>query len=244
MDSSEQKRLYFSERRICTSGTINALAERDAYICRWHLRKSRILALVSNVVPTRISSQSSRHCWKSPLPHVSALIQRDFGYVLGVQQTKQLPHVAKVDLVSQLGVISGSIIEQSWTTCFLSAKDLESEPAREAVQSGKEGQLAQTLRRCSAGYLKYRQCVLEECESRVISNTAPYHNTRCRTSVAVHNAAVQHPLSPVSSDSNPTTVVWQTDAIDHVGPSYPPASNGHISALQFFGFVQHDYRFT
>ncbi|UYV71761.1 hypothetical protein LAZ67_9000297 [Cordylochernes scorpioides] len=29
----------------------------------------------------------------------SALIQRDFGCVLGVQQTKQLPHDAKVDLV-------------------------------------------------------------------------------------------------------------------------------------------------
>ena len=37
-------------------------------------------------------------------------------------------------------------------------------------------------------------------------------------------------------------VQWCTEvnAIDHVGPSYPPASNGHISALQLFGFVQHD----
>ncbi|GFS84375.1 hypothetical protein TNCV_4605841 [Trichonephila clavipes] len=41
-------------------------------------------------------------------------------------------------------------------------------------------------------------------------------------------------------------VKWCTevDAIDHVGPSYPPASNGHISALQLFGFVQHDYQFS
>ncbi|GFW27807.1 hypothetical protein TNCV_766881 [Trichonephila clavipes] len=41
-------------------------------------------------------------------------------------------------------------------------------------------------------------------------------------------------------------VKWCTevDAIDHVGPSYPPASNSHISALQLFGFVQHDYRFS
>ncbi|GFY25626.1 hypothetical protein TNCV_2487461 [Trichonephila clavipes] len=31
----------------------------------------------------------------------------------------------------------------------------------------KEGQLAPTLRRCSAGYLKYQQCVLEECESEI-----------------------------------------------------------------------------
>ncbi|GFV14071.1 uncharacterized protein TNCV_525471 [Trichonephila clavipes] len=49
------------------------------------------------------SSQSSRHCWRSPLPHASALIQSDFGCVLGVQKTKQLPHVAKVDLVCNLG---------------------------------------------------------------------------------------------------------------------------------------------
>ncbi|GFW85535.1 hypothetical protein TNCV_851871 [Trichonephila clavipes] len=42
-----------------------------------------------------------------------------------------------------------------------------------------------------------------------------------------------------------TQVKWCTgvDTIDHVGPSYPRASNGHISALQLFGFVQHDYRF-
>ncbi|GFV28417.1 hypothetical protein TNCV_5071851 [Trichonephila clavipes] len=40
---------------------------------------------------------------RSPLSHASALIQRDFGCVLGVHQTKKLPHVAKVDLVWQLG---------------------------------------------------------------------------------------------------------------------------------------------
>ncbi|GFV36282.1 uncharacterized protein TNCV_2233291 [Trichonephila clavipes] len=57
-----------------------------------------------SVVPTRISRQSSRHCWRSPLPHASALVQRNFGSVLGVQQTKLLPHVAKLDLVWQLGV--------------------------------------------------------------------------------------------------------------------------------------------
>ncbi|GFV92884.1 hypothetical protein TNCV_1692771 [Trichonephila clavipes] len=56
------------------------------------------------MVPARISSQSSRHPWRSPLPYASALIQRDFGYVLGVQQTKQLQHVAKVNLrASQTG---------------------------------------------------------------------------------------------------------------------------------------------
>ncbi|GFW29176.1 hypothetical protein TNCV_4132521 [Trichonephila clavipes] len=59
----------------------------------------RRCGVVASVVPARISSQSSRHCWRSPLPHASALIQRDFGCVLGAQQTKQLPYVAKVDLV-------------------------------------------------------------------------------------------------------------------------------------------------
>ncbi|GFX35167.1 hypothetical protein TNCV_2331071 [Trichonephila clavipes] len=40
-------------------------------------------------------------------------------------------------------------------------------------------------------------------------------------------------------------VKWCTevDVINHVGLSYPPASNGHISALQLFGFVQQGYRF-
>ncbi|GFY31154.1 uncharacterized protein TNCV_4360611 [Trichonephila clavipes] len=102
--------------------------------------------------------------------------------------------------------------------------------------------------------------------ARVISNTAPYHNTRRRTSEAVYNTAIQHPLFKVSPDSNPIIVVLQTDAaevsvkggdvcgsasrgctevdaMDHVGPSFPPASSGHVSALQFFGFIQHDYRF-
>ncbi|GFY28703.1 hypothetical protein TNCV_3440701 [Trichonephila clavipes] len=32
---------------------------------------------------------------------------------------------------------------------------------------GKEGQLVTTPRRCSAGCLKYQQCVLEECESDI-----------------------------------------------------------------------------
>ncbi|GFU64548.1 hypothetical protein TNCV_304871 [Trichonephila clavipes] len=103
-----------------------------------------------------------------------------------MQQNNQLPHFAKADL------------------------DLESEPAREVTQSddrrrtfgqcvprvithylveiwlwpspeGKEGQLAQTPRTCSTGCLKYRQCVLEECESDIQYH--PYQNTRCRTSV-------------------------------------------------------------
>lgn len=51
--------------------------------------------------------------------------------------------------------------------------------------------------------------------------------------------------SPPCAQSAYQHVTWCTEvnAIDHVGPSYPPASNGHISALQLFGFVQHDQRF-
>ncbi|GFW42793.1 hypothetical protein TNCV_473831 [Trichonephila clavipes] len=92
--------------------------------------------LAPSVAPARISSQSSRHCWRSPLPHASALVQRDFRCVLGVQQTKQIPHVARVNLLRQLGVQFGSIVEQAWITCFVSAKDSKIHPAMEAVQSG------------------------------------------------------------------------------------------------------------
>ncbi|GFV49018.1 hypothetical protein TNCV_5065021 [Trichonephila clavipes] len=150
----------------------------------------------------RISRQSNRRCWRSPQPRATALVQRDFGCVLGVQQTKQLPHVAKVDLVWQLGVKSGSIVDQLWTPCFLSLKDPESAPARETIQSGdcrrsfgqcvprvvthypveiwlwsnpeaKEEQLDPTPRICSAGCLKYRQYVLEKCESDIQNRPIP-----------------------------------------------------------------------
>ncbi|GFX46272.1 hypothetical protein TNCV_1372141 [Trichonephila clavipes] len=85
----------FSVDRVISRGFENVWLPRspDLNPCDFYL-----------VVPARISSQSSRHSWRSPLPHVSALIERDFGCVLGEQQTKQLPHVAKVNLVWQLGV--------------------------------------------------------------------------------------------------------------------------------------------
>ncbi|GFS72458.1 hypothetical protein TNCV_2116081 [Trichonephila clavipes] len=79
---------------LCPSGPLGACFKRP-------MNKP---ALHYSVVPDRISSQSSRHCWRSPMPHASALIPRDFGCVLGEQQTKQLPHITKVDLVWQLGV--------------------------------------------------------------------------------------------------------------------------------------------
>ncbi|GFU44242.1 hypothetical protein TNCV_2151961 [Trichonephila clavipes] len=98
------------------------------------LRKSQMLHKTSDavfrrkscVVPARISSQSNRHGWRSPLPHASALIQGDFGCVLGVQQTKQLPHVAKVVLVWQLGCY----LCQSLNNHGPHVKDPEREPAR------------------------------------------------------------------------------------------------------------------
>ena len=81
---------------------------------------------------------------------------------------------------SWFGIAAEAIVEQPWIICFLSAKDPESEPAREAVQSGdwrrtleqrlprvvayypvevllwaslegKESQLVPTFRRCSVG---------------------------------------------------------------------------------------------
>ncbi|GFT83852.1 hypothetical protein TNCV_2019711 [Trichonephila clavipes] len=79
----------------------------DNSVSSWKLGSSSgdslpYLQTGTGVVPARISSQSSRHCWRSLLPHASALNQRDFGCVLGLQQTRQLPHVAKVDLMWQL----------------------------------------------------------------------------------------------------------------------------------------------
>ncbi|GFU89908.1 hypothetical protein TNCV_163931 [Trichonephila clavipes] len=58
-----------------------------------------------------------------------------------------------------------------------------------------EGQLAPTPRRCSAGCLKYWQCVLEKCGD---INTAHTIIPGAKISVAVHNAAVQHPSHGVS----------------------------------------------
>ncbi|GFU96874.1 hypothetical protein TNCV_3979371 [Trichonephila clavipes] len=142
------------------------------------------------VVPAKNRSRSSRHCWRSPLPHTSALIQGDFGCVLGVQQIKQLPHVAEVDLVWQLRCNLGQSLSNRGPHVFYQRK------IRRARQTeSNEGQLDPTSRRCSAGCLKYRQCVLEECEGDI--RYTPYHTTRCGASVAMHNAAVQHPLHGV-----------------------------------------------
>ncbi|GFU72959.1 uncharacterized protein TNCV_4636931 [Trichonephila clavipes] len=157
------------------------------------------------------------------------------------RQTKQLPHVAKVDLTQIIaprrwGYNLGQSLSNHGPHIFYRRKIwrasrlekqfnlvIDEELLDNACHvwsrleiwlwqspEGKEGQLSPTPQRCSAACLKYRQCVLEERESDIQS--APYHNTRCRTSVVVHNAAVQHPLSTVSPDSNLTIVMLQTDA--------------------------------
>ncbi|GFY25958.1 hypothetical protein TNCV_1917081 [Trichonephila clavipes] len=55
---------------------------------------------------------------------------------------------------------------------------------------------------------------------------------------------LSYPSPPCAQFACPH-VKWCTkvDAIDLVGSSSPPTSNGHISALQLFDFVQQDYRF-
>ncbi|GFX68949.1 hypothetical protein TNCV_683081 [Trichonephila clavipes] len=111
------------------------------------------------MVPARISSQSSRRCWRSLLPYASALIQRDFGCVLGVQQTKQLPHVDKVDLIRrasrpgrQFNLVIGE--EPLDNACHVWSRIIL---LKYGCGQGKKRQLAPTPRRCSAGCLKYRQ---------------------------------------------------------------------------------------
>ncbi|GFY34157.1 uncharacterized protein TNCV_2504601 [Trichonephila clavipes] len=83
-------------------------------------------------IPARISSQSSRHCCRSSVPHALALIQRDFGCVLGVQQTKQLPHVAKTDLMWPLGCNLGQSLSSHGPHAFYQRN------IRRASQPGKQ----------------------------------------------------------------------------------------------------------
>ncbi|GFX88020.1 hypothetical protein TNCV_5043561 [Trichonephila clavipes] len=87
---------------------LSSYRSRDICVPNILVNKYILLALESltnySVVPANISSQCSSHCWRSPLPQASALIQRDFGCVHGVQLAKQLPHIAKVDLVWHLEV--------------------------------------------------------------------------------------------------------------------------------------------
>ncbi|GFV34282.1 hypothetical protein TNCV_992031 [Trichonephila clavipes] len=71
------------------------------------------------------------------------------------------------------------------------------------------GPRATTPHRCSAGCSVHRQCVLEE-RVAVKYNTTRNHNTRCRTNVAMHNAAVQQLLTTVSPNTNPTIVMLQS----------------------------------
>ncbi|GFW73229.1 hypothetical protein TNCV_2798931 [Trichonephila clavipes] len=84
----------------------------------------------------------------------------------GTAETKQLPHVAKVDMVWQVGAQAGQYVS-GVVTHYPVEIWLWSSP------EGKEGQLAPTFRRCSAGCLKYRQYVVEEYESDIQYHSVP-----------------------------------------------------------------------
>ncbi|GFV71216.1 uncharacterized protein TNCV_2429631 [Trichonephila clavipes] len=139
------------------------------------------------MIPARISSQISRHCWTSQLSHASALIQRDFRCVLLVKQTKKLPHVVKVDLRARWSGKQSNLVN-------------DEEPLDNASHVWSQIIL-----------LKYGCGQALKRSARVISNTTPYHTRRGRTSLAVHNATVQRPLCKMCPDSNPTIVVFETD---------------------------------
>ncbi|GFY31451.1 hypothetical protein TNCV_4990101 [Trichonephila clavipes] len=49
-------------------------------------------------------------------------------------------------------------------------------------------------------------------DAAVKFNTTPNHDSGCRTSVAMHNATVQHPLTMASPNSNLTIIMWQAEA--------------------------------
>ncbi|GFV29728.1 hypothetical protein TNCV_3668201 [Trichonephila clavipes] len=70
---------------------------------------------------------------------------------------------------------------------------------------------ALTLRQCLFGKTeeRYHQPI---DRSRLAPATRLQRSVGQRTSMVVHNTAVQHPLSTVSPESNPTIVVLQTDA--------------------------------
>ncbi|GFX28274.1 uncharacterized protein TNCV_1125281 [Trichonephila clavipes] len=88
----------------------------------------------SCVVPARISSQSSRHCCRLPLPHASALIQRYFGCVLGYSRPNSFHTLPKLIWCGSWRCNLGQLLSNHGP--LLSAKDPEREPARETIQSG------------------------------------------------------------------------------------------------------------
>ncbi|GFW43024.1 uncharacterized protein TNCV_1474201 [Trichonephila clavipes] len=161
--------------------------------------KVRRTLLFQSVVPARISSQSSRHCWRSPLPHASALIQRDFGYSrprsfhtlpkliwcgswgcnLDQSLSNHGPHVfyrRKIRRASRPGKQFNPVIDEEpfFEQCV--PRVVAHYPVEIWLwpsPKDKEGQLAPTPWRCSAGCLKYRQCVLEECESDIQYHPIP-----------------------------------------------------------------------
>ncbi|GFW63714.1 hypothetical protein TNCV_4940061 [Trichonephila clavipes] len=65
-----------------------------------------------------------------------------------------------------------------------------------------------TPQRCSTACSVYLQCVLEGCVIEIQFHP-PNHDTESRTSVAMHNATVQPPLTTESPNLNPTIMMLQ-----------------------------------
>ncbi|GFV51444.1 hypothetical protein TNCV_843841 [Trichonephila clavipes] len=56
------------------------------------------------------------------------------------------------------------------------------------------------------------QCTGNAYKRSVAVKFTPNHDTGCRTSLAMHNATVQQPVTMVSLNSNPTFVMLQAEA--------------------------------
>ncbi|GFX10186.1 hypothetical protein TNCV_1865841 [Trichonephila clavipes] len=81
---------------------------------------------------------------------------------------------------------------------------------------------APTSHKYSAGCSIYQQCILKGCGSEI-----QYHDTGCRTSVEMHNATVQQPLTSVYLNSNLTIVMLQAEA-GYVSKHISFHSIGHV----------------
>ncbi|GFV92467.1 uncharacterized protein TNCV_3950771 [Trichonephila clavipes] len=163
---------------------------------RFTLRRSIAHSGALYVVPARISSQSSRHCWRSPLPYASALIQRDFGCVLG-SRPSSFHTLPKLIWCGCWGCNQGQSLSNHGPRVFYRRKIrrasrpgkqfnlvIDEEPldnachvwlriillkygCGEALKVRKDNCLQHLGDVARCFFLKYRQCVLEECESDI-----------------------------------------------------------------------------
>ncbi|GFV36083.1 uncharacterized protein TNCV_345991 [Trichonephila clavipes] len=85
-----------------------------------------------SVVPARISSQSSRHYWRSPLLHVSALIQRDLDVFLGYRRPRSFPTLPKLIWCGRWGCYLGQSLSNHGPHVFYRRK------IRRASRPGKQ----------------------------------------------------------------------------------------------------------